>query len=301
MINAPGSRKQALHVTFDTNTYSSIARPNIARLLSKLVPIGKVSWESRLRRLSWWYLRLSIRRGRIIAGIPEALLATEALSNKDRVALLLAVGTPAPRPPVPAGRLEIIAEAFTVGFRVQRMPRIGHPPLVELSDADYLPDEIQSRDEREARTSAFTRHFSDYAHEAVRTFGEELSVAHGLAALNQRKAFVATAHVITLDRVLWREGLRAENLKPLRYQTVESYQAALRKVLADWTDFDVAATHYGYGYDHICTEDKGGPSSNSIFGAQHATSAFPLSVVNAIELANICWKRFGLPIRNWGH
>lgn len=44
-------------------------------------------------RLCWWYLNWCIRKGRIVAGIPEATLKAEVLPNAARVSALLAVGT----------------------------------------------------------------------------------------------------------------------------------------------------------------------------------------------------------------
>ena len=82
--------------------------------------------------------------------------------------------------------------------------------------------------------------------------------------------------------------------------SAKAFQKVLRSLLADWADFDVAATHYGYGYDYICTEDLGSASSNSIFGPQHATGAFNVRVVTASELARLCWIKFGFPVSRWG-
>ena len=59
-------------VTFDTNTYSTIADPKISRLLEKWWPLNRDRWESKKRRLAWWYIQRCIHKGRIRAGIPEA-------------------------------------------------------------------------------------------------------------------------------------------------------------------------------------------------------------------------------------
>jgi hypothetical protein len=227
------------------------------------------------------------------------LLATEVLSNKDRVDLLLAVGTKKPRPTVPAVRTGIVETALAMGFKALHMPRIGHPALFELKPEHWTRDEVHDVNERHKRKSDFIRHFNDYAFEAVRTFGEDLSAKHGLAALNPSKACAAAVHRVTVDRILWREGLAAENVMPLQHVSIDAFQKALRKLLSDWTDFDVVAAHFGYGYDYICTEDKGRLVSNPIFGPQHATRLFDVKVVNALELAGLCWCRFQLPIRMW--
>src|ERR1044072_4430334 len=97
-------RGQPLFVTFDTNNYSNIANPQPRKLLEKWWPLSRDRWRSKKLRVAWWYLARWIRKGRIVGGIPEALIATEALQNVRRVALLLAVGTQASRPPVAPGR-----------------------------------------------------------------------------------------------------------------------------------------------------------------------------------------------------
>lgn len=72
--------------------------------------------------------------------------------------------------------------------------------------------------------------------------------------------------------------------------------------MADWADFDTVAAHYAYGYDLLCSEDKGKPRSDSIFSPTYSsdmTGIFQVEVVNLMELALRCWQRFGLPIRKW--
>src|ERR1044072_239235 len=116
-------REQPLFVTFDTTTYSNIAHPQPRKLLEKWWPLSRDRWRSKKLRVAWWYLARCIRKGRIVGGIPEALIATEALQNVRRVALLLAVGTQVSRPAVPPGRLELIRKAIATGFWVIQIAR----------------------------------------------------------------------------------------------------------------------------------------------------------------------------------
>jgi hypothetical protein len=64
----------------------------------------------------------------------------------------------------------------------------------------------------------------------------------------------------------------------------------------------IAAVHYSYGYDLLCTEDQGKLASNSIFGAQHASdvqSVFKIKSITVRDLAAHRWRRFWFPLRTW--
>jgi hypothetical protein len=291
--------REPLYVTFDTNTYSPVAKPQLVKILQKNWPLTPDRLRSKKVRLAWWYLQLCIRKGRIVAAIPEALLAAEAHSNTDRVSLLLAVGTPKPRPAIPAIRRDLVRRALAVGFRVLHNPRIAYGAVFELRAGDWAHDLRFPVEIRQERASKFTRHFRDYALEDLKSFGEMLSAAHGLAARNGDSAHAAAMNKVSLDRFLWRKGLEAEMANPVHFPTVERFHTELRKLLADWADFDAAAAHYGYGYDLIVTEDKGSSVSNSIFGPQHQSPAFPVTMISTLSLADLCWKRFGIPIFTW--
>lgn len=50
-------------VNFDTNTYSTIANPQIGRLRQKWWPMTRDRWLSKKRRLACWYIQWCIRYG----------------------------------------------------------------------------------------------------------------------------------------------------------------------------------------------------------------------------------------------
>jgi hypothetical protein len=294
--------KTPIAVTFDTNIYSTIADPKIGRLLERLWSFDRNRWQSKKRRIAWWYIQRCIRKGRIHAAIPEAAFAAESLRNTDRVDLLLTVGTKTQRPAIPATRQEIIAAALATGFRVMHGPRIRYGALPTFGPADWAPDTRYPIAERQDRMSAFIRHFGEFPLRVLQGFGERLSAAHGLAASNQSYAQAAALNNITINRYLWREGIGAEAAGPLNHATQEAFLKTLRKLMADWADFDIAAAHYSYGYDLLCTEDQGKLVSNSIFGAQHSSdvqSVFNVQSITVMKLAALCWKRFKFPLWSW--
>jgi hypothetical protein len=297
--------RAALRVTFDTNTYSVVARPQIGRIFSKFWPLDKDRMVSMRNRACWWYLNWCIRRGRIIAAIPEASLKAEVLPNVQRVSALLAVGTAAAATPptIAPTRLEIIQAAFDMGFLVLRSPRIAWGALYPVPPERWAPDAVHSQVDRQARESVFVRHFNNYALELIKDCGEQLSKAHGLAALpqNAQYALAASLNKITLDRYLWREGLAAEEAAPMVSATVSAFQKQLRNLLADWVDFEVVAVHYAYGFDILCSQDRG-TNPNSIFGAPHQAALqdmFDVRVMNIIQLTRACLSRFGIPLSTW--
>lgn len=163
-------------------------------------------------------------------------------------------------------------------------------------------DDVFDIAERQRRFSKFLRHFQDFPLNKLKDLGESLSIAHGLADMNQGMRQSAVLNKVSIDRLLWREGIAAEESNPLQHPSVEAFQAIVRHRLADWADFDMACAHHSYGYDFLCTEDKGHLRSNSIFGAAYSSdleTLFELKTATSIELAKLCWKRFRFPVVTW--
>jgi hypothetical protein len=301
MINS----RDAIWVTFDTNAYSVVARPQVRRLFSKLWPLNRARLTSIRDRLCWWYVNWCVRSGRVIAAIPEGCLKAEIVPNVDRVALLFSIGTSAAKnlPAIPPIRQEIMRAAFDVGFVVLHSPRIGWGASVEIDRAQWAPDarfDIATRQERE---SQFVRRFNNYPLEVLRAYGERLSAAHALSSLpqNLHLAQAASLSGITLDRYLWCEGLMAEEKAPRVEASVKVFQQKVRNMLADWVDFDVAAAHYAYGFDILCSQESG-RSSTSIFSSarsQTLTTDFNIYVLNIVGLTKLCLRRYWFSLTRW--
>jgi hypothetical protein len=116
---------QPLYVTFDTNAYSVVARPQIGRTLTNFWPLNGDRIQSIINRICWWYLNRCIRKGRIIAGISQASLRLEALRNANRVQLLSATGRRPHGLVVPGIRAEIIRSALAIGMKILHSNRIS--------------------------------------------------------------------------------------------------------------------------------------------------------------------------------
>ena len=109
---------------------------------------------------------------------------------------------------------------------------------------------------------------------------------------------------ISAERYLWRDGLYAEDDKQKLFPTPQAFHKAFRNVMSDWADLDIAATHYAYGNDVLCTEDKGSPKSDSIFGPKYigdVGSTFAVRIMSLDAFARECWSRFGLPFVTWSN
>src|ERR1700719_2736751 len=70
-----------IRVTFDTNAYSPVTRPQLSRIITTGWPLTADRLLSKKRRVAWWYIKWCIRHGRIRAAIPEAAFAAEVLPN----------------------------------------------------------------------------------------------------------------------------------------------------------------------------------------------------------------------------
>lgn len=209
-------QRTPLRVTFDTNAYSPIVRPQLKKIFSTKWPITKDRLDSIKRRFVCQYLNWCIRRGRIVAAIPEAVLAAELLPKEERVKLIIAVGTrraAAPQPITP-GRVALIQESFQLGFRALHYPRIAYGDLINVEPHQWAIDALFPIDVRQSRASQFIRYFGDYAYKTFQDFGEQLSIAHGLAAKNPWAQQPAALNKVSVDRYLWRHGLEAEEKNP---------------------------------------------------------------------------------------
>jgi hypothetical protein len=278
-----------LRVSFDTNAYSVVVRPQIIRVFTRGLKWTAGQRRSKKERVVWLYLQWCVRQGRIIAGIPEAAFQAEVLPHVDRIAFLLKIGTPAAAalPQIPAGRVALIRKAFKLGFRLLRGGRIAYGAVFDVAADDWAADDLHDAAERQKRQSDFIKHFSDYSYQSVKALGNQLLALHGAKT----------------SRDDWRTGFALEAASPKQFASPKAFQDALRHEMADWADFDMVAAHYAYGYDLLCTEDQGKPRSNSIFSPAYSSdmaNIFQVEVVNRMELGQRCWQRFGLPIRKWG-
>lgn len=296
-------KRKPLYVTFDTNSYSRVARPQIARLFNKTWPLTPDRIHSMAHRTYRWYLNRCIRKGRIVAAIAELSLQAEVLPNEMRVALIVSAGRRPHGLVVPPDRASLIQSALNMGFRILRNNRIAYAAVYPLTDADWAIDRRHNRKQRLDRESAINRALNDRALEALKDFCEPLATKHRLPSDPRyaTRAWIAKAQNVSLSRILWREGLAAEASAPSFYPNIDAFHSAFRKVMAEWADFDVVTGHYAYGYDILCTDDKG-RTSGAIFSSTdraRLSRDFGIQFMTLEELAFDCLRRFWFPILRW--
>jgi len=161
-------------------------------------------------------------------------------------------GSPAPQ--LFAYLSENIGKALGTGFKFIRLPRIGLPRVPE----EHLASDTRfNLEQRLERSFEFARYI------------EKQNM--GRSEFEEK-----TAHV-----------QEAMNVTECKSQTGISNKAYAKSV-AEWSDGDALAAHYGYGLDYFCTRDQGkGAGANSVFfkpNIEHLTEKFGIRVVSPVEL-----------------
>ena len=245
-----------------------------------------------LLRIGAAYIRRCIRCGTISAAIPEAAFAAEVIPNVSRVQFLDTIGTPAAAAPIEIPGISRITGALSLGFKVLHGGRISYGQIANVTQEQWAPNIRHSAHDRQKRLSAFVHHFNDFSFRALQDFGEKLANVHGIPP--QSNPFAQ------IDTHLWRKGLSAEQRQPRFFSDVKAFERELKRYMADWADFDIAATHYAYGYDYLCTADTGTSHQDSIFGPKYATQLDQFGVKNITlpKLARLCWSRYWVPLRS---
>jgi hypothetical protein len=223
--------KMTLHVTFDTNAFDKVVRPNV---------YAKDPLHS-----EYLAMHEALKRGDVLGFISETTIVLEGIGRDDRASvfgtstmqsrseqvsndtfeLTLAPAQPA-RKPVHFKQAERFVEAFKFGFRLLGAPRIGMPRVegdVYVSETDEaLPGRLD-------RFVTVARAIED------RGLGHPRVLAIA-------KRWGARAPGEPWYRVLG----KAKDIHEER---------EVARAIAEWSDADSIAAHYGYGNDLFCTQD----------------------------------------------
>ncbi len=272
-------------VTFDTNVYSKLVPSNMARIFRVSSITNKDRRKSAYHSLLGWYLGICIQKRRIVPAIAEASLQAEVIPHVQRVASMLGAGKYAVSPEIEKRRLETLGRIFRIGFKVLRTPRIAYGAMCSIPNDSWALDVLHSQAQRQLRYERFVQHFKDYALQALINLGKELVGIHGLKE--------------PWDS--WLHGIASEEAQPKKYRSIPEFQGKLRQLLSEWADFDIVATHYAYGYEILCTEDRG-RSESSIFSKQKADdllASFNIRIRSLSHVAKLCWSVHKYPLNTW--
>jgi hypothetical protein len=223
--------KMPLRVTFDTNAFDKVVRPDIYPndpLQSEYVAIHE-----------------ALKRGEVLGFLSETIIVLEGIGKDDRAAvfgstklrsrteqisddtlkLTLTPEQPA-RKPIHIKQADRFVEAFKFGFRLLAAVRLGMP---RVEGDFYVPETDEARVERYDRfvTLALAIEARGLGHPRVlaiaRRWADRAPNEHWYQVLGMAK-----------DIHEEREVARA---------------------VAEWSDADSIAAHYGYGNDLFCTQD----------------------------------------------
>jgi hypothetical protein len=230
-----------MHVTLDTNVFGPLVSP--------------VDYPNHPAATELAIIAEAIVRGAVRASISEASLTLEALERHVRIDAFFrqwaskssSINLPRPAPV----RATIFERAFEMHLTVLHVPRIALGPFVTVPTAAWAADERHSPSQRQLRASQLIRDHPAAGPQTIKALGAELVVLHG----------VDTTGVFQFpgwpppQELLWLKGIVAEYDRPSKFPTEERFSRHLRHLVAEWTDIDVMASHYGYGLDSLCTLD----------------------------------------------
>lgn len=233
-------------VTFDTNTFG-ILNANDDRISNEL----RVVRDAILQEIA---------KGNIRGFISEASIFIECLEFADKLAYLAIAGTPDSRPTIDPRGFEAIQELRKLEIAMLHAPLIGGEIFVE--DMPWAKDEHYSAEKRHNRFSTFCRKFGhpQKTIEPLKLIGNELLQQQPPVSPNRSwptdngvKFEIRQKWAVGLKRA-W-DGANADSKKSLRKQ--------INPLIGEWCDILIVSSHYAYGNDIFCTNDKGSEAGAS--------------------------------------
>lgn len=264
-----------MRVTFDSNVFQFVVKPD----LSPKDPDAD----------AFRSLNSALRKGTLRGFISETMATLESIKKGDRqnyfssirpqvefnesetetgeICLRVTVKPDEKMhpglPPVLSARL---SEAFALGFRFLRCPRIGAPRPITLKEEWFLSETDAGEVEK--------RH--DLYHEVGRAI-ESREV--GIAVAKRLAGEIAAQHRFCGP---WYEAWAV---------TDDSLQKKrIAEAVAEWADGDAVAAHIGYGNHFFCTRDEGKSAGESILNAKNRAwliRSYSIQFVTPAELAGI--------------
>ena len=156
------------------------------------------------------------------------------------------------------------------------VPRIALGSFIEVPSCNWATDEKFTMGERQERYFEFARRFNHIGLSKLKDLGSELVLLHG----------IDTSRVIQFqgwpksEELLWAKGIIAEYDSPTKFSSAKKLTNHIREIIAEWNDLDILASHYAYGIEFFCTNDRSkSTGANGIFHNE--------SQLNLMETYNI--------------
>jgi hypothetical protein len=229
-IDENGVFRMPLRVTFDTNTFDKVVRPNV--------------YANDPQHSKFVAIHHAVKRGEVIGFISETIIVLEGIGRDDRASVFGSIDvqsgtvqtsgdtfeiTLAPqqhRKPLHPKQAERFNEAFKSGFRLLGAPRIGMP---RVESDFYAAESDEALPQRLDRFVTLARAIE----------------ARGLG--HPRVLAIARSWAARAPSEPWYQVLgKAKDIHETR---------EVSRAVAEWSDADSVAAHYGYGNDLFCTLD----------------------------------------------
>ncbi len=260
-----------MKVTFDSNIWRPLVSPQ--------------KFSSEASKPEYIKIRSAIQAGEIIPFLSETTFTLEAIKRRDRrnffgnYSAKIDV-TPAPAKPgfigmrftikpdenAHPGNVPILADhftdAFTLGFRLLRSPRVGGIINKDVQHARYTAcSEVELKD-------------------AIEKCAEVLDMVEAYGCGMSHIKEIGLRYTTSEEN--WKEGLLV---------APESEEKAIQNAIAEWADGDAIAAHIAYDNDYFCTADIArGAGSKSIFSTENRLwlkQKYAIKIVSLIDLAAI--------------
>ncbi|HEV3456442.1 MAG TPA: hypothetical protein VHG32_07765 [Thermoanaerobaculia bacterium] len=259
-----------MHVTLDTNIFGPLISP--------------ADYPNHAAATDLAAIAHSIAQGTIGASISQASLSLEALDRHTRVDKFFrewATKTSGITLPRPAGvRAAIFQRAFASGLTALHVPRLALAHFVDVPASAWAPDTRHSQLNRHGRSCQFMRDYPEAGPRQLKTLGAELVALHAIDC----SRVLWSPGWPAREEFLWLKGIVAEYDRPRKFASTEVFSRHLRDLIAEWTDIDILASHYGYGLDLFCTLDTG--RNRGTGGVLHANNRPHLQSRYGIEIVS---------------
>jgi hypothetical protein len=223
-----------VRVTFDTNTFDRVTRPNIYPQDPAYVEMMKVHEALVIGEIQGFKSDTTatlegIGRDRR-ATVFGSTIASSSMSQTSDDTFTLTIRPEQPdRVPIHPKQVERFTAALSLGIRFLGAPRIGMPRVEE----------------------------QHYAVEDPSTLGERLNLFHDLARAIEARDLGSAQAVNLAQRLSLRGTFSGPWFNALGFARNIHETREVARAVAEWADGDSVAAHYAYRNDFFCTLDAG--------------------------------------------
>ncbi len=233
-------------ITFDTNTFG-ILNPKDDRISNEMQEVREV-------------VRKKITEGDIKGFISEASLFIECLEFADKLAYLAVAGTEDSRPTVDQRGVVAVQEMQKLNISMLHAPLIGAE--IFIKDLRWAQDECYTQIERQERFSTLGRKLGhpERTVNRLKDIGKELLTNQ--PPVPQNKKWTTENGIKYEIRQKWAVGLKRA-WDNSNNETKKAMKKKIQPIISEWCDILIVSSHYAYGNDIFCTNDRGKEAGNS--------------------------------------